>query len=208
MESWHQCMASECGRRASDDHVRCISCTAHLKRQALAVVKEIRSNAVVAYVGRSNSPERRLLQHFTGQGVSKTVRKHPQQRDRLSVIHWTGRWREAAMVEDHLIKHSSAKPGLADLLNSPAEGWGRFSGPWNCVYVNWAAKDEYVSTGILEVNHLLWPLVAPSELARTDFVVGPRLRESGAAGAELAHLDDRRSRFHLEIEAARARSRD
>jgi predicted GIY-YIG superfamily endonuclease len=136
MESWHQCMASECGRRASDDHVRCISCTAHLKRQALAVVKEIRSNAVVAYVGRSNSPERRLLQHFTGQGVSKTVRKHPQQRDRLSVIHWTGSWREAAMVEDHLIKHSSAKPGLADLLNSPAEGWGRFSGPWNCVYVN------------------------------------------------------------------------
>lgn len=200
----HTCMTHDCDSKASDDFMRCIACSGRIKKDALAIVQGIRRQADAVYVGRSNYPERRLLEHFTGRSVSKKLRGAAVLRDRLTVLHWTGSWREAAMVEEYLIRQSPAATGLPDLLNSDAESWGSFSGPWNCVYVSWAAGAAHNVPSATPVQHLHGPLRPPQEAIRIDFIVGSDLREIEAAGRELDRLQDRRDRFQAKLDEQRA----
>lgn len=100
--------------------------------------------AQAVYLGRTNHPERRLLEHH-----------HAEGRDHLAVLHWASDWAEAAAVEELVIREFRHK---AKLKNISPDADGRFSGAWNCVYVSWTWKASLVPPrrGATPVSGLCW----------------------------------------------------
>lgn len=82
--------------------------------------------ARTVYVGRSNYPERRLLEHWS-----------LRQRPRLCVLTWTSEWAEAAFLERWLIRRIQRLPKGS---NADTASSGRWEGAWNCVYLSWEQK--------------------------------------------------------------------
>ena len=89
-------------------------------------IEDIMDVAQKVYLGRTNHPERRLLEHH-----------HKEGRDYLAVFHWASDWAEADSIERLVISRFSHK---AKLQNVSSDADGRHNGAWNCIYASWAWK--------------------------------------------------------------------
>jgi len=103
--------------------------TTQLERQLTPLARR----ASKLYVGRTNYPERRLLQHLVKRGT-----------DRMAVLHWAADWDVVARIETHLIEFAGKWEGK--IKNASVDSTGRWSGAWNCVYLVWEDKAS-VSNG-------------------------------------------------------------
>lgn len=102
-------------------------------RAACAHVDEVLKLAGRAYVGRTNFPERRLLEHMAGAG-----------RNKLFAVHWTDDRDEVAEMETSLIGRYQH---LYKVENEALDARGRFGVPPYAVYVSWVWR-----TGVAQVQ--------------------------------------------------------
>lgn len=147
------------------------------------------------YVGRTNYPERRLLEHFTRDREHKDEkRKYPDRaRDYLAVLHWSGSWREIDKLERCLIERTRRPKQM----NKDPHSKGDWYGNWCCVYVSWAFQERASSFDqrhhVREVHHLDWPIVYPTEGFAPIIIKCALTTEK--ARKELADLSERRKAF-------------
>jgi hypothetical protein len=57
----------------------------------------------------------------------------------MAILHWATSRGESKDIEERLIKYSSKR---AKALNLAAEGTGRWSGHFNCLYLCWSLKSS------------------------------------------------------------------
>lgn len=181
----------------------CPECLSSIRRALLGYIDEIDALAHQFYVGRSNFPERRLLEHFSRpekiqRGETWATEVTP---NRLSVLHWSASWQEIADLEIAVIAEDQRR-GKLKLLNADAESWGRWDGAWNCLYVLWAAKRNVLPDALppaKPVDHLHWSVVQPDQgqwrRAPVHLRVGDAIATPEAAGHEVGALSERRAAF-------------
>lgn len=123
------CWFQGCGEASgAQSSVYCDRHWADLINQLKEVTSFIGDGASSVYVGRTNYPERRMLEHLR-------ERNH----DRLAVLHWTANRHEMKDVEEALIAHvKKTYPLKGD--NRDDESSGGKSGPWYAIYVSWREK--------------------------------------------------------------------
>ena len=195
------CRGPGCGKllsaAASNRGPRRFYCSTHwneLKAYLLAAVDQIYPEARTLYLGRSNYPERRLLEH-------RVRRDRPQ----MAILHWTSDWAEIAFLEEWLIGHyQSARKSV----NKVKESAGKWRGPWNCLYLSWAWKNEasrlpssdveFLNDGLRIAPDTTWP--------GTTQLISCRL-EVDEARAALEHLSACRAAWSPTSQATRRKKR-
>jgi hypothetical protein len=218
--SAHGC--KECGQRplfpaAAGEAVDlpCAVCLGRIRTGLLGYIDEIDAVAHQLYIGRSNYPERRLLEHFSSpdkirHGETWASEVAP---NRLSVLHWSASWQEVADLEKSLIAEYQRR-GKLKLLNADAESWGRWDGAWNCLYVLWAGKRSVKSDTLPRaktVEHLQWASIQPDRaqwrIPPQHLTVGDALGTPEAAKHEVAALSERRGAFLQTLKGPTGRNR-
>lgn len=81
------------------------------------------------YLGRTNAPERRLLQHRVEKGLNK-----------LFSLYWTDTPSEIAYVEKTLLARYGNRNKLENIAEDARGAWGR--GP-HAVYISWVWKRDF-----------------------------------------------------------------
>jgi hypothetical protein len=191
----HKCRAQDLDLLGEDavERVHCNACLAAIVAALARRIDEIDPLARQLYIGRTNYPERRLLEHYR------------EGRDHLAVLHWSPSWRECAQIEEQLIAEFRAR-GKVKLENEAEDSSGKWSGPWNCIYLSWEANKKSagaprLSAGEL-VEHLHWAQVQPDaglwERGPQDLRVGGSISTLLHAAAEIEALDARRRSFRAE----------
>lgn len=102
---------------------RCETHWDFLLREIIARAKRPYRDACTFYVGRTNFPSARLLEHFVSSDGELTC---------MAVFHWSACTSETAELETRLIAHFLE--GRRKSVNKVAESAGTFSSSWNCVY--------------------------------------------------------------------------
>lgn len=146
------CWANHCGERVGP--LSRTYCEGHWKEvieHLVAATEYIGDGAASLYIGRTNYPERRLLEHVVERG-----------HDRLAVLHWSAHRDEIREVEEALIayvKRKFPKKGT----NMGDQSSGRKSGPWYAIYISWREKTrtEPVPVRWIKVDHLEGCPIAP-----------------------------------------------
>lgn len=85
------------------------------------IVKEIKPKCRSMYIGRTNCPERRLMEH-----CMKKSDYH------MILLHWTADWSEVMAMEECLIARSAK---FAKLENEIGDSSGNIYGNWQCLYL-------------------------------------------------------------------------
>ncbi len=200
----------ECPSARDDNYAYCGRCLSHVIETANKWIVRLYPEVHHLYVGRSNYPERRLLQHFAGKSTVDPTKdwSRDRRREYMAVLHWSGSWRETAWVEERLIKLND---GLKVVNDSP-ESWGNWSGAWNCVYVCWAYKQSATPVAFAETHpleHLDWPIVEPAldqwRREPTVLKVSRSISDETKAAALLTRLTERRRTFAAEFKSWRSR---
>ncbi len=112
--------------------------------RAYAAIRDVLSVGSAIYIGRTGFPERRLLEHALAE------------RDHLLLLHWAASWPEAEEFETRLIESCSH---LNRIENETTESAGRFTSPWNAIYVSFRLKHRvHALPGTQEVTRLHWRL--------------------------------------------------
>lgn len=93
-----------------------------------ADVDTLYHGARAVYVGRTNHPQRRLLEHAL----------EPAGHTHLSVLWWSEDWRAVAAMERALVTHLV---GRGKGSNIDRESDGKWRAAWNCIYVLWTPKN-------------------------------------------------------------------
>lgn len=123
----HRCRLLECAQPLKPPTQ--FYCAPHWKAlldDLQASATRIAKGAREIYIGRTNDPERRLLEHHTD-----------FERDWMAVLHWSSDQDEIEYIEEALIERTSF---LLKQANEVVSATGRWHGHWNCVYVSWARK--------------------------------------------------------------------
>ena len=128
----NSCWISGCGSppAKTSSSVYCAAHWSSLTDHLQSLVHYLGAGAASIYVGRTNYPERRLLQH-----LANADRGH----DRLAVLHWAGTPAEAEEIEKFVICVVKKRFKLKG-MNESDDSDGRWSGPWNAVYASWREK--------------------------------------------------------------------
>ncbi len=121
------CRARGCTSEIRDAHFYCGRDWRNLGEQLVTAVENVYPDAARIYLGRTNYPERRLLEHRVKFGLK-----------RLAVLHWAGCKDEIAEVEEWLIASFKGERKLENTSDASEGGW---YGHWNCVYVAWRPKE-------------------------------------------------------------------
>lgn len=106
------------------------------------------SDASEFYIGRTNFPEVRLLEHFVDTDGA---------RRRMAILHWSACWSEIMLLEERLISSFGIDSSRLKGANKDPKSSGTLSGSWNCVYGVWAprARDLKIkSSAFREVTSL------------------------------------------------------
>ncbi len=122
--------SATCRPDAAADSPRQFYCKAHwnhLRDHLLAVGDRLYPLARSLYVGRSNYPERRLIEHW-----------HRSGREQLALLYWSGERAEIEFLESWLISHYGQRRKGVNLAH---DSGGRWTGLWNCVYLSWTWKN-------------------------------------------------------------------
>ena len=106
----------------------CYSCFSKIKQHFTSAMDEIYPEAKEIYIGRTNYPEKRLLEHFI-----RSDRNH------LSVIHWASSMQEIADIEEYFIKECQSRLKAA---NKDPLSDGKIYGEYNCLYISWSEKSK------------------------------------------------------------------
>lgn len=133
------------------------------------------------YVGRTNFPEARLLEHFL---------KTDGDLRRMAVLHWSACQKETAALEIRLIKRFEPGTNRLKGRNADPGSGGGFSGSWNCVYVAWVPRardrsikpNEFREVSSLDANVRMWP----ERLADASLL---RFKGTPAAARQLLRLE-------------------
>jgi hypothetical protein len=131
---------------------------------------EIVGLAKRCYVGRTNFPERRLLQHMAGEG-----------RNKLFSLCWTMRAGDAAGLEELLIdrvKHLARVENIAD------DSRGAWGSPPHAIYVSWVwragvPQDTLIGGMSAKIVDELPPAPGRSRFLRTTLDRGGAFRAAG-----------------------------
>jgi len=127
--STSRCRAGSCAAPLRGTaHFYCPSHWRHLLETLDATICQLYREAREIYVGRSNDPERRLLEHLV-----------EYERDHLAVLHWSSDQAEIEKLETELIELTSRYSKQANLEGASRGSW---RGQWNCVYVAWCWKNS------------------------------------------------------------------
>jgi hypothetical protein len=116
----------------------------------VATIEPIAREAREIYIGRSNDPERRLLEHYEQSG-----------RDLMAVLHWSSDQEEIEIIEKELIERTSRFRKQANESSKPHGSW---YGHWNAVYLSWmwrAASRGLPSLRFKNVDGLYHPRLLP-----------------------------------------------
>ena len=92
-------------------------------KTACAFIDAVLKKAKRAYIGRSNFPERRLLEHMA-----------ESRRNKLLSVYWADSKAEAKAAEEALIKKYGSR---LKLENKASDARGRWGLPPHAVYVSW-----------------------------------------------------------------------
>lgn len=159
---------------------RCAACFAALVDACAANIDRLYIGARQIYIGRTNHPQRRLLEHAI----------EPARNTNLSVLAWSRDWREVAVLEEALVARFSGR-GKATNIDRASDG--RFRAEWNCLYCNWAPKNGFAlskENPIQEVDRLISaPARHNADLWRgvpEQFVLGESLKQSSRPSAGVA----------------------
>lgn len=88
-----RCAVRGCPTKIEDTHGFCTKHADEIFEDACWQVDDVLGVASKLYLGRTDFPERRLLEHFVS-----------SKRDFLLVLHWTANWAEAKEFEEGLIR--------------------------------------------------------------------------------------------------------
>lgn len=127
----------------------CRDCMATLESYVDDLINEIKPESREFYIGRTNYPERRLLEHALFFGRTK-----------LTVLHWAAEWDEIDYLESLFIeKHQGRKS-----KNQTDEATGKKSGSFNALYISWEKKakatlENWILEPVtdLEPANRMWP---------------------------------------------------
>lgn len=175
------CYHAQCGRELGAGAGNSLYCVDHwrdLTGKLEEVLEFIGRGATSIYVGRSNYPERRLLEHLRD-------REH----DKLSVLHWSANRFEIEDVEKILIAYTKRRFPLKG-ENRDDESSGRLSGPWNAAYVSWKEKSKTLPIPVRwrAVAHLDEVPLAP----QPGFLAFPVFLQATAERARVNEILERR----------------
>ena len=87
------------------------------------IVKEIKPKCRSMYIGRTNCPERRLMEH---------CKKESETDYHMILLHWTPDWSEVMAMEECLIELSTK---YGKLKNEIGDSLGNIYGNWQCLYL-------------------------------------------------------------------------
>lgn len=134
------CSEPGCKASPSGNAFRCDNHAETLLASVAESLAIVLTAASAIYLGRSSFPERRLLEHRARKGL-----------DHMVVLHWCASHDEVAWLEEEFI---AACRKYARLRNISGESEGRFTSPWNALYVTFTTKHGH------RMDHRSWSKVA------------------------------------------------
>lgn len=142
-----RCAVRGCPAKIEDSHGFCTKHADEIYDEAVWQVDDVLGVASELYLGRTDFPERRLLEHFVS-----------SKRDFLLVLHWTANWAEAKEFEEGLIHAFKQESKYLRIKNESLGSEGRYGSPWNAVYISFALKNNAPRElpGSLTVEYLHW----------------------------------------------------
>jgi len=117
------------------------------------------------YIGRTNFPERRLLQHRRDKGLNK-----------LFALHWAKTAAAIAKVEEELIQRHAHLERLENAAMDSRGGWGDGQ---QGVYIAWVWKQNFGTHDVLGLTPVEWT-VLPSSPGRSRYLYCPLSPEEAA----------------------------
>lgn len=182
------CLTPDCGRQVRTGKFRCSAHNDSLLEGLTATANLVGDQARRTYVGRTSSPERRLLEHFVDTNG---------ERDHLLVLHWSCHRPEIEYLEPELIERC-----FRDKAENKTDGPdGNWWGDWNCLYLSFGWKNAARQPAFAlrtVVTGLDGPRVAPTVV---DCPMAPNLliasTKGGLAGAiAIVGTEADRKRFY------------
>ncbi len=138
------CRNVSCQKNATRKGFFCSSCMEALTLFVDKNINSIKAKSEKFYIGRTNYPERRLLEHAL-----------ESERTNLTVLHWAVDKDEIRYLEKFFIERHP------DSENEDSESFGSAVGAFNALYVSWEEKSSKNIKGgeveDLDAANRLWP---------------------------------------------------